>query len=158
MQKCHEPVHAACGSDRHASILGAQCTAAYIHTRPLCRVILAGLNCHGHCRACWSCSSWKILNSLHAMQIGDLIDMHQYVGPNSPLPTLTRAAVLGEFGGLGLRLEGHVWIPEDSFSYQQMQSPAELEVSQVPAFDFKTFPCSIDTGLGISVKKAWLCK
>ena len=38
--------------------------------------------------------------------------------------------MLGEFGGLGLRLEGHVWIPEDSFSYQMMNSPAELEVSQ----------------------------
>ena len=55
--------------------------------------------------------------------------MHQYVGPNSPLPTLTRAAVLGEFGGLGLRLEGHQLVPEDSFSYQEMHSPAELEVS-----------------------------
>ena len=63
-----------------------------------------------------------------AVQIGDVIDMHQYVGPNAPLPTLTRASVLGEFGGLGLRLEGHVWIPEDSFSYQMMNSPAELEV------------------------------
>ena len=55
--------------------------------------------------------------------------MHQYVGPNAPLPTLTRAAVLGEFGGLGLRLEGHQLVPEDSFSYQEMHSPAELEVS-----------------------------
>ncbi len=64
-----------------------------------------------------------------SMQAGDVIDMHQYVGPNAPLPTLRRAAVLGEFGGLGLRLEGHVWIPEDSFSYQLMTSPAELEVS-----------------------------
>ena len=64
------------------------------------------------------------------MQAGDVIDMHQYVGPNAPLPTLRRAAVLGEFGGLGLRLEGHVWIPEDSFSYQLMTSPAELEVSR----------------------------
>ena len=63
------------------------------------------------------------------LQIGSFIDMHQYVGPNAPLPTLTRAAVLGEFGGLGLRLEGHQLVPEDSFSYQEMHSPAELEVS-----------------------------
>ncbi len=68
-------------------------------------------------------------NVRHAAQAGDVIDMHQYVGPNAPLPTLRRAAVLGEFGGLGLRLEGHAWIPEDSFSYQLMASPAELEVS-----------------------------
>ena len=65
---------------------------------------------------------------MSGVQIGSLIDMHQYVGPNAPLPTLTRAAVLGEFGGLGLRLEGHQLVPEDSFSYQEMHSPAELEV------------------------------
>lgn len=74
--------------------------------------------------------SWRMSEQQGmSMQAGDVIDMHQYVGPNAPLPTLRRAAVLGEFGGLGLRLEGHVWIPEDSFSYQLMTSPAELEVS-----------------------------
>jgi hypothetical protein len=67
---------------------------------------------------------------VHSLQVGDVIDMHQYVGPSAPLPTLARASVLGEFGGLGLRLEGHVWIPEDSFSYEMMNSPAELEVTQ----------------------------
>ncbi len=62
------------------------------------------------------------------MQVGDLVDMHSYVGPNAPVPTATRAAVLGEFGGLGLRLEGHLWIPEDAFCYEMMASPAALEV------------------------------
>ena len=76
---------------------------------------------HGHVKATRA--------FLRGMQVGSLIDMHQYVGPNAPLPTLTRAAVLGEFGGLGLRLEGHQLVPEDSFSYQEMHSPAELEVS-----------------------------
>ena len=76
------------------------------------------------------------------MQAGDVIDMHQYVGPNAPLPTLRRAAVLGEFGGLGLRLEGHVWIPEDSFSYQLMTSPAELEVSSLSSDRLSRPPCS----------------
>ena len=33
------------------------------------------------------------------MQVGSFIDMHNYVGPNAPEPTSTRAAVLGEFGG-----------------------------------------------------------
>ncbi len=61
-------------------------------------------------------------------QVGDLIDMHAYVGPNSPVPTLTRSAVLGEFGGLGLRVDGHLWIPEDAFCYEMEASPAALEV------------------------------
>ena len=57
-----------------------------------------------------------------AMQVGSLIDMHQYVGPNAPLPTLTRAAVLGEFGGLGLRLEGHQLVPRG-----QLQLPRDAQ-------------------------------
>lgn len=50
--------------------------------------------------------------------VGDLIDMHKYVGPGAFNPTSTRASVLGEFGGLGLKVDGHQWIPEDSFSYE----------------------------------------
>jgi len=38
-------------------------------------------------------------------QVGDMIDMHTYPGPGSPSPTATRAAVLGEYGGLGKRTE-----------------------------------------------------
>ena len=36
------------------------------------------------------------------MRVGDLVDMHNYPGPDSPAPEPHRAAVLGEFGGLGL--------------------------------------------------------
>lgn len=50
--------------------------------------------------------------------VGDFIDMHKYVGPGAFNPTSTRASVLGEFGGLGLKVDGHQWIPKDSFSYE----------------------------------------
>ena len=40
---------------------------------------------------------------------GDVIDKHTYPGPDSPKPEDNRAAVLGEFGGLGLPVEGHTW-------------------------------------------------
>lgn len=33
--------------------------------------------------------------------VGDVIDVHDYVEVRSPRPTWTRAAVLGEYGGLG---------------------------------------------------------
>ena len=62
--------------------------------------------------------------------VGDLIDMHKYVGPGAFNPTPTRASVLGEFGGLGLKIDNHQWIPEDSFSYEmqvQQLSPHALE-------------------------------
>ena len=42
---------------------------------------------------------------------GDVIDAHIYPGPYSPEPTAERAAVLGEFGGLSLPVEGHKWSP-----------------------------------------------
>ena len=40
---------------------------------------------------------------------GDVIDKHTYPGPESPKPEDNRAAVLGEFGGLGLPVDGHTW-------------------------------------------------
>ena len=40
---------------------------------------------------------------------GDVIDIHRYPGPDSPQPEANRAAVLGEFGGLGLPVDGHTW-------------------------------------------------
>lgn len=47
-------------------------------------------------------------------RVGDVIDIHSYPGPDYPKPEspsheTERAAVLGEFGGLGLGLPGHMW-------------------------------------------------
>ncbi|MDR3378400.1 MAG: glycoside hydrolase family 2 TIM barrel-domain containing protein [Verrucomicrobiae bacterium] len=43
------------------------------------------------------------------MRTGDLLDMHSYPGPDAPAPEARCATVLGEFGGLGLAVEGHTW-------------------------------------------------
>jgi hypothetical protein len=40
---------------------------------------------------------------------GDLVDRHEYPGPGAPKVETARAAVLGEFGGLGLAIPGHTW-------------------------------------------------
>jgi hypothetical protein len=45
----------------------------------------------------------------HDRRCGDIIDLHDYPGPGSPRPEPARAAVLGEFGGLGLAIPDHVW-------------------------------------------------
>jgi predicted amidohydrolase YtcJ len=42
-------------------------------------------------------------------KVGDVHDLHVYPGPGSAEPEEHRAAVLGEFGGLGLGIEGHSW-------------------------------------------------
>jgi hypothetical protein len=43
------------------------------------------------------------------MGVGDVHDFHAYPAPKSPKPEPERAAVLGEFGGLGLGVDGHAW-------------------------------------------------
>jgi hypothetical protein len=45
------------------------------------------------------------------MRVGDVVDIHSYPGPDCPPPESQRAAVLGEFGGLGLTLTNHLWSP-----------------------------------------------
>ncbi|MBX9788430.1 MAG: glycoside hydrolase family 2 [Pirellulales bacterium] len=56
---------------------------------------------------------------------GDVIDMHAYPGPGAPQPEPTRAAVLGEFGGLGLAIENHVWTGK-AWSYRGTAGREEL--------------------------------
>ena len=51
---------------------------------------------------------------------GDVIDMHNYPGPGSPKPEEARAAVLGEFGGLGLPVPEHTWQKDKNWGYQNM--------------------------------------
>jgi hypothetical protein len=57
---------------------------------------------------------------------GDVHDIHEYPGPASPLPEPKRAAVLGEFGGLGLPLAGHTWQSEKNWGYRSFKTPEEL--------------------------------
>lgn len=57
--------------------------------------------------------------------VGDVIDWHVYPGPGSPQPEHHRAAVLGEFGGLGLPLQGHTW-QKEGWGYRSYQDRSEL--------------------------------
>ncbi|MFI1395391.1 AbfB domain-containing protein [Streptomyces sp. NPDC020681] len=57
---------------------------------------------------------------------GDVVDNHIYVGPGNTAPSATRAAVLGEFGGLGFKVAGHEWYPGGGFSYEDQPSLTAL--------------------------------
>lgn len=48
---------------------------------------------------------------------GDLIDNHDYPGPSAPAWQPNRLSVLGEFGGNGLRVDGHMWNPASTCCY-----------------------------------------
>jgi hypothetical protein len=59
--------------------------------------------------------------------VGDMMDRHDYPGPSSPDPETHRAAVLGEFGGLGLVTPGHMW-KNEGWGYQSFKNADELTV------------------------------
>ncbi|PKV91539.1 glycosyl hydrolase family 2 [Amycolatopsis echigonensis] len=57
---------------------------------------------------------------------GDIYDDHTYTGPGTPVPDATRAAVDGEYGGLGLKVDGHQFDPAGSFAYEMEPDSATL--------------------------------
>jgi beta-galactosidase/beta-glucuronidase len=61
---------------------------------------------------------------------GDIMDLHNYPDPVMPDPQIfgeNSILVLGEFGGLGLPLEGHTWQMKDNWGYQSFSTPEELK-------------------------------
>ncbi|MBW7905107.1 MAG: glycoside hydrolase family 2 [Phycisphaerae bacterium] len=56
---------------------------------------------------------------------GDVLDYHAYPAPVAPQPSATRAAVVGEFGGLGLAVAGHRW-RDEHWGYQGVGDGDEL--------------------------------
>ena len=59
-------------------------------------------------------------------QVGDIHDIHKYPGPDSPPLEERRAIVLGEFGGLGLPIPGHMWTDKKNWGYRNMSGKDEL--------------------------------
>jgi hypothetical protein len=83
-------------------------------------------------------------------RVGDTIDMHTYVGPESPKPEPNRAAVQGEFGGLGLRTPGHEWDKNTFFVYEMMADSQALTARYVGLID-KVKSLMQDPGLSAAI-------
>jgi len=60
---------------------------------------------------------------------GDFKDMHDYPGPNMFPVIKDRISVLGEFGGLGLPLAGHLWWDKRNWGYRTFDDQAKLQTS-----------------------------
>ncbi|MBN7813162.1 beta-galactosidase [Algoriphagus sp. H41] len=62
--------------------------------------------------------------------VGDIMDLHNYPDPVMPDPAIfgeKTVLVLGEFGGLGLPIEGHTWQLKDNWGYQSFTTMDELK-------------------------------
>lgn len=58
--------------------------------------------------------------------VGDMLDLHNYPGPEMYLYDANRATVLGEYGGIGLPLKEHLWEPDRNWGYVQFKSSKEV--------------------------------
>ena len=61
--------------------------------------------------------------------VGHISDLHRYPGPTIPALEEKRAVVLGEFGGLGLPLEGHTWQGKDNWGYRSFTDQPSLNAA-----------------------------
>ena len=57
---------------------------------------------------------------------GDIIDLHNYPHPDMYLYDKDYVNVLGEYGGIGWPVEGHLWQPDRNWGYVQFKSADEV--------------------------------
>lgn len=57
---------------------------------------------------------------------GDILDIHHYPNPEMPIFDARRATVLGEYGGIGMVSEGHLWEPDRNWGYVRFSSQREV--------------------------------
>lgn len=80
---------------------------------------------------------------------GDVSDVHSYPGPDMPPVEEKRAAVLGEFGGLGLPLSGHLWQAEGNWGYRNFDDMRAYETRYAELI--KNLYPLVDKGLAAAV-------
>jgi beta-galactosidase/beta-glucuronidase len=84
--------------------------------------------------------------------VGHIMDLHNYPVPCMPDPAIYGAKqiiVLGEFGGLGLPLDGHTWQNKDNWGYQSFKTKEEL-LERYSSF-IDAMPKLIEGGLSAAV-------
>ena len=57
---------------------------------------------------------------------GDILDLHNYPNPDMYLYDAQRITVLGEYGGIGLPLEGHLWKSDNNWGYVKFKNSDEV--------------------------------
>ena len=57
---------------------------------------------------------------------GEVLDIHSYPHPRFFLFDIGRVNVIGEYGGIGLPLEGHLWQPDRNWGYVRFKNAGEV--------------------------------
>jgi len=57
--------------------------------------------------------------------VGDMLDIHSYPAPDLALYDGKRVCVLGEYGGIGLPVESHLWVKDRNWGYVQYKTSEE---------------------------------
>ena len=57
---------------------------------------------------------------------GDILDVHHYPEPKMELYDPTRATVLGEYGGIGRKVEGHTWVKDQGWGYVEFDTEEKV--------------------------------
>ena len=81
---------------------------------------------------------------------GDILDVHHYPCPAMNLFERKFVNVLGEYGGIGLPVEGHMWIIDRKWGYGKVKENSEQLMEQYEAYleMLKTF---VQTGCAAAV-------
>ena len=58
--------------------------------------------------------------------VGDILDIHNYPQPDMYFYDASRANVLGEYGGIGRKIEGHTWVPEQGWGYVEYDTEEKV--------------------------------
>ena len=58
--------------------------------------------------------------------VGEIDDVHIYPAPGAPNPSSNQAIVVGEYGGIGFPIKGHMW-KDENWGYTKVSTPADLE-------------------------------
>lgn len=58
--------------------------------------------------------------------VGDILDIHNYPDPEMYFYDASRANVLGEYGGIGRKIEGHTWVPSQGWGYVEYDTEEKV--------------------------------
>ncbi len=58
--------------------------------------------------------------------VGDILDIHNYPDPEMYFYDASRVNVLGEYGGIGRKIEGHTWVKDQGWGYVEYDSEEKV--------------------------------